>query len=233
MCILATLSTTSLSTLAERPRHVACLIAWNAKFGRFAVPNLTVILIAGQVLLYRGRTRASRPGGGVDTATASGLMPDKVLQGEWWRLITFLFDPPTTNRYLRVLLLVLVLSVGHDARSHWGTFRYNVFLADRLRRVGRDGVRRCGSRLGVPGQIAASNGFLYGTVFLAFARLYPDFVMYIFFILPVKINWLALLQWIVLRRRRCCSATWMVRAMVVGVGAQLSCCSLAATSGAT
>jgi hypothetical protein len=37
---------------------------------------------------------------------------------------------------------------------------------------------------------------LYGTVFLAFARLYPDFELYIFFILPVKIRWLAMLTWI-------------------------------------
>jgi hypothetical protein len=42
----------------------------------------------------------------------------------------------------------------------------------------------------------ASIVFLQGTVFLAFARLYPDFTLLIFFILPVKIRWLALLTWI-------------------------------------
>jgi hypothetical protein len=43
--------------------------------------------------------------------------------------------------------------------------------------------------------IPANNGFLYGTVFLAFAKLYPDFVLSIFFVLPVKVRWLALFQW--------------------------------------
>jgi hypothetical protein len=33
-------------------------------------------------------------------------------------------------------------------------------------------------------------------VFLAFARLNPDFTMMLFFILPVKIKWLALLTWL-------------------------------------
>jgi hypothetical protein len=51
-------------------------------------------------------------------------------------------------------------------------------------------------------------------VFLAFARLYPDFVLMIMFVLPVKIKWLALLQWIgygiVLL-----FGSWMERAMVV------------------
>ena len=35
-----------------------------------------------------------------------------------------------------------------------------------------------------------------GSVFLAFAYLNPDFTLMIFFILPVKIKWLALLQWL-------------------------------------
>ena len=33
-------------------------------------------------------------------------------------------------------------------------------------------------------------------MFLAFAYLYPDFQLLLFFILPVKVKWLALLQWI-------------------------------------
>jgi len=42
----------------------------------------------------------------------------------------------------------------------------------------------------------AAIGFLQGSVFLAFAYLYPDFQLLLFFILPVKVKWLALLQWI-------------------------------------
>jgi len=60
----------------------------------------------------------------------------------------------------------------------------------------------------------ASSGFLYGTVFLAFARLYPDFTMLIFFILPVKIRWLALLQWIVYGWTFLFGG-WMMKAMVL------------------
>ena len=33
-------------------------------------------------------------------------------------------------------------------------------------------------------------------MFLAFAFLYPDFVLHLFLVLPVKIKWLALLTWI-------------------------------------
>jgi hypothetical protein len=42
----------------------------------------------------------------------------------------------------------------------------------------------------------ATNLFVGGAVFLAFAYLNPDFVMYIFFILPVAITWLGLIAWL-------------------------------------
>jgi hypothetical protein len=44
--------------------------------------------------------------------------------------------------------------------------------------------------------VAAPNRFIGGSVFLAFATLNPNFQLMLFFILPVKIKWLALLMWI-------------------------------------
>jgi hypothetical protein len=37
---------------------------------------------------------------------------------------------------------------------------------------------------------------LQGSVFLAFAYLFPNFEILLFFILPVKVKWLGLIQWI-------------------------------------
>ena len=78
--------------------------------------------------------------------------------------------------------------MGSALEQHWGVFRYNFFLF-------------VGWLLTVlvaflfPGSYA-TNLFLAGSVFLAFAFLNPDFELLHFFILPVKIKWLALLQWI-------------------------------------
>ena len=96
---------------------------------------------------------------------------------------------------LCVLRLVLVLPDGHDARSDVGRVSLQPVSADRLCRVARVCVSLLVRDGGVPGQ-AATNGFLYGSVFLAFARLFPDFELHLFFILPIKIKWLALLTWI-------------------------------------
>jgi hypothetical protein len=166
------------------------------KLGRYSVPNLTVMIIVGQVLLYVAAQVSQAPGGvgGVDVLDRVRLDPAKVLQGEVWRLLTFLFDPPTTNILFAFFFWYLFYLMGTTLEVSWGAFRYNAFLA-----IGYFATVAAAFALHFAvgdGTLPATNAFLYGTVFLAFARLYPDFVMYIFFILPVKIRWLAMLQWI-------------------------------------
>ena len=78
--------------------------------------------------------------------------------------------------------------MGNALEGHWGAFRYNLFLL-----IGYLVTVAVTFLFPFP---AATNIFIGGSVFLAFAWLYPDFQIYIFFILPVKIKWLALLTWI-------------------------------------
>jgi hypothetical protein len=72
--------------------------------------------------------------------------------------------------------------------NHWGTFRYNIFLL-----IGY--AATIGVSFITP-DFPLTNEFMSGSVFLAFAFLYPDFILYLFFILPVKVKWLALATWI-------------------------------------
>jgi hypothetical protein len=161
------------------------------RFGRFAVTNVTVGIIVLQVFGF-GLTVASRAGGG-NAAAGVGiepllLVPDKVLDGEVWRLVTFVAIPPFANLLCLLFGWYLFYLFGTALEHFWGAFRYNVFLS-----IGY--VATVGAAFVTP-QFPASNGFLYGSVFLAFAALCPEFTMYLFFILPVKIKWLALLTWI-------------------------------------
>jgi len=152
------------------------------KFRRYAIPNVTLYLIIGQVLFFlfvlSGRFILGRV----------TLIPDYVLGGEWWRLITFLFIPPLTNPIFAFFAWYLFYLMGSALEGHWGAFRYNLFLLiGYIVTVAVTFLFRYS---------AATNIFIGGSVFLAFAFLYPDFQLYIFFILPVKIKWLALLTWL-------------------------------------
>ncbi len=150
--------------------------------GKYAVTNVTLYLIVGQVLFFlfavSGRFILGRV----------VLIPDLVLAGEWWRLITFLFIPPITNPIFAFFAWYMFYLMGSALEGHWGSFRYDLFLL-----VGY--LVTVAVAFLFP-YAAATNLFIGGSVFLAFAYLYPDFQIYIFFVLPVKIKWLALLTWI-------------------------------------
>ena len=152
------------------------------KLRRYAVHNVTLYLILGQVLFFifamSGRFILDRV----------VLIPDEVLAGEWWRLLTFLFIPPLSNPIFTFFAWYLFYLMGNALEGHWGAFRYNLFLL-----IGY--IVTVAVSFIMP-SYAVTNLFIGGSVFLAFAFLYPDFTMYIFFILPVKIKWLALLTWI-------------------------------------
>ncbi len=160
-----------------------------SRFGRWAIPNVTVIIIAGQVLLYFLQFTQAGNGNGLDKIE---LLPSAVMRGEVWRLFTFLFTPPASRSIFVIFYWMLMYMFGNALEQQWGTFRYNVFLL--VGCLASVAAAFIAYALGV--DLVASNGFLYGTLFLAFARLFPDYTINLYFILPVKIKWLALLMWI-------------------------------------
>jgi len=166
------------------------------RFGRYAVANVTQMLIAAQVVLYIPTMFARQnagPGGGASLFNALTLVPSKVLAGEVWRVVTFLAMPPVTNLIFAFFFWYLFFLMGVALEQHWGSFRYNVYLlCGWAATVGTALVLAAFAAFDVP----VFNGFVQVSVFLAFAHLYPNFEIYIFFILPVKVKWLALLTWI-------------------------------------
>ena len=51
-------------------------------------------------------------------------------------------------------------------------------------------------------------------MFLAFARLHPDFVINLFFVLPIKIKWIALVMWVGLGFGLV-AGNWMQRLLII------------------
>lgn len=162
-------------------------------FSRYAVPNVSIAIVACQVLTFFLIQVQPNAGKQQDLLERIALIPELVLQGEVWRLLTFLASPPTVGQSaLGPIWLFfawyLFYLMGTALEQYWGVFRYNLFLL-----VGY--VATVAASFLIP-EMPASNAFLGGSVFLAFAFLFPDFQLMLFFILPVKIKWLALLTWI-------------------------------------
>lgn len=149
-------------------------------FGRLAIPNLPLILVLGQVFFWGASML------GQFNLENIALRPASVMAGEYWRLVSFLWLPPPYHPVFLAFAWYLFWMMGSALEQHWGVFRFNLFLFTGW-------VLTVAVSFLVPNAYT-TNVYLAGSVFLAFAVLNPDFVLMLFFILPVKIKWLALLQ---------------------------------------
>ncbi len=151
------------------------------KWRRYAVSNITIHIIFAQFAafaLIRSETLSE---------DVFLLIPAKVLAGEIWRLVTFIAYPPTFSALWAFFAWYLFWFMGGALEERWGDFRFNLFLLI--------GYALTVTSSFLTPQFPASTEFLGVSIFLAFAHLYPEFVIYIFFILPVKVKWLAWLAW--------------------------------------
>jgi hypothetical protein len=151
--------------------------------GRFAIRDLTLYLICGQAgFLIMALARPQ-------FLDRISFQPYYVLhEGEWWRVLTFPFYPPTTNILFALFGLYLLYLMGTALESNWGPFRYNLYLLIAyLASIGAAFISPHGT---------ATSLYFSASVFLAFAQLYPEFTIMVMFILPVPIKWLALLTWL-------------------------------------
>src|SRR5690349_825992 len=95
-------------------------------FGRFAIPNLSLYLIGGQVM-FAGFSLLA----GFDLGRIL-LVPALVLQGEVWRLFSFVLVPPVSGQLSLTGAIFLAISwyffymISQALENYWGTFRFNL-----------------------------------------------------------------------------------------------------------
>jgi hypothetical protein len=178
-----------------------------SKLQRWAIPNPTSYLIAGQALFYLLSHMGNNEMGGFDL-TKIMLLPGKVMEGEVWRLFSFIFFPPGERPIFVIFVWLLTYRFGTALEAVWGTYRFNLFLLIAflstlaahfvLWAFGGDNAILLTQFFvaNLSKGSVDSTAFVYGTLFLAFSRLFPDYVIQLMFILPIRIRWLALITWI-------------------------------------
>lgn len=148
------------------------------KFGKFCIPNLMMIIIVGQGMVFL----ADMLNPAVGIASKLVLHWPSVMQGEVWRIFTFIFIPATFNVISLLFTLYLYYLIGHTLEDEWGDFKFNIYYVCGI--VGA--VLACAITGGY-----GTNSYINMSLFLAFASLYPNFELLLFFILPVKMKYLA------------------------------------------
>lgn len=150
------------------------------KFGKYYIPNLMKFITIGSALTFL-ITNFVNPSFGYFLR----LIPSKVLEGEVWRLFTFVFITPTSLIFA-VFVLYFYYMAGCTLEDEWGGFRFNLYyLIGYLATIIASFIT--GS--------SATGEVLNLSIFLAYAKLYPDSEMLLFFVIPIKIKWLGYFSW--------------------------------------
>ena len=174
------------------------------KFGKYAIRNLSLVLIIcygiGYIIQRNDATIAL-----FDYFT---LNPYLILQGQIWRLVTWILIPPQTGSVFSLLIMMLFYySVGTTLERTWGTYRYNVYIFSGFlftiigSFVGMgigflfygDIIREIGAALFFQmGALCVSTYYVNMSIFLAFAATFPEAQVLLMFIIPIKVKWMGI-----------------------------------------
>jgi len=117
-----------------------------------------------------------------DYADMLWLEPDKIRQGEIWRLVTYIFIPQTQSLFWIFFVLLFMWFLANALEEAWGPLKLNVFYL-----TGMIGCTVAAFFFGG----APANTFLNLSLFFAFATLAPDYEIFLFFILRMKMKYVA------------------------------------------
>lgn len=150
------------------------------KYGRRALPNLILYIVFGQLVVFV--VDLIFPA--LQFSSMLALDRDMIFQGQVWRIVTFLFEPMNSSVLWILVSLYFYYFIGTSLETEWGSFKFNFYyLVGALATV----LAALITGYGV-------NYYLNLSLFMAYAILWPDQEFMLFFILPVKAKYLALLD---------------------------------------
>ncbi|BAK48110.1 hypothetical protein CXIVA_21430 [Clostridium sp. SY8519] len=161
------------------------------KIGRYAIPGLMKYMVGcyviGYIIMYAAPNLVSW----------LTLEPYMIFhQGQVWRLVSWLLIPPSRSYLIfAIIMIIFYYQIGTALEHTWGVFRFNVFI------FGGIIFTILGALLlyFATGQAPLIlQGAYYTTyylnlsIFLAFAVCYPDQQVMLYFLIPVRMKWLAI-----------------------------------------
>ena len=174
------------------------------KFGRYATDKMPFILIACYALGYM-----------IEKINYSWinyltLNPYLILKGQVWRLVSWILIPPSeSNVFFVLIMLFFYYSISMSLVKTWGVFKYNlyivvgllcsiigsflcmgicqIFVGDVIEVTGAATFFQIGSQY-------FSTFYVNMSILLAYAATFPNAMILMFFIIPLKVKWLGFFE---------------------------------------
>lgn len=165
------------------------------KFGKYAISNLSLYIIIaygiGYILSLTGTLDFLR------------LDPYLILHGQAWRVVTWVIVPPSSLSIFTIIMLFFYYSLGTNLERSWGAFRYNLYIfggfiftligAFLLYVIYAIVFKQPADYVGTIVGYSFSTYYINMSIFLAFAVMYPNMQVLLYFIIPIKMKWMAYL----------------------------------------
>lgn len=145
------------------------------KFRRLGIENLMIYITGTMLVVYLAENLLRMP-----VSNLIALYWPAVMQGQVWRVLTFIFVPPQNTVIWVLFTLYFYYFIGNSLENVWGSTKFTLFYA-----IGVIGAILAAVITGV-----GTNMYLNLSLFLAFAILFPDHQVMLMFVLPVKVKWL-------------------------------------------
>ncbi|MCL2053435.1 MAG: rhomboid family intramembrane serine protease [Oscillospiraceae bacterium] len=154
------------------------------KFGRYSIRNLMLYIIIGMGIVFAFDFMSPLIFRGISHPPSIirfiQFDRDLFLAGQFWRIISFVFEPISNSIFWIIISMYFYWMIGTTLENNWGSFRFNLFYL-----LGIIGAIISGFITGY-----ATNEFLNTSLFLAFAILFPEMRIMLFFIIPIKVKYL-------------------------------------------
>ncbi|MBO4213735.1 MAG: hypothetical protein IKX99_05545 [Lachnospiraceae bacterium] len=176
------------------------------KFGKYAIPNLMIYFIGAYVVgILLGMVNSSA----LEFLTLDPYYIIYKLQ--LWRLISWIFVPYSLSILTLIFMPLFYWFLGRTMEQVWGTFRFNIYMLGGvlftdigafilyfvLKAIiqAKTQIPIDETTISIFGAIGSpfSTYYLNLSLFLAFAMTFPEQRVYIYFVIPVKYKWMALL----------------------------------------
>ena len=159
-----------------------------ARNPRFGISNLMRVVVIGTVIVYILQMFA-----GSEAISFLAFNLEGLKRFELWRLVTFIFVPNYSGAFGLLISLYFYYWIGSTLEQHWGTAKFNLYYLGGVVLTVL-GVTICSLITGLHGATIAGTNYVNLSMFLAFAAMFPDVQVLLFFVIPVKMKWLAWLD---------------------------------------
>ncbi len=156
------------------------------KHPRFGINNLMLFIVFGTLAVWLL--------GAMDTTNLLeyylAFDAAAVLRGQVWRIITFVFIPQSSGLFL-ILFLYFYYFIGSTLEREWGAGRFTIYyLMGMLLTV----IYGFVTYFVTNRSYLMTANYINLSMFFAFATLFPDNRVLLFYFIPIKIKWLAIVD---------------------------------------